>query len=336
MDLQVGAPAAFGKITTTTLFRATSRPGPLFPRKERVLMRKWLRRIGTGFGVLAGLLVATYLVVYVVSSFRLARKYEMTRETIVVPEGAEAIERGRHLATAVVGCTDCHDEDFGGKVMIDSFALGRIVSANLTPAGIGASYSTEDWVRALRHGLDRKGRPLKVMPSELYQLVSQEDLGALIAFLRQLPPVERDLGQLTVGPLARVLYVFGALPIVAAEKIDHRAAARFAPPPGVTAEYGRYLAETSGCMSCHGDALEGKPAKAPGFPDPPRIARLSELGYGRPDFVRAMRQGLRPDGSQLSDAMPWRGLGRMTDDELGALWLLLENTGPAQAPVAAR
>jgi mono/diheme cytochrome c family protein len=299
------------------------------------MLRKWLKRLGYATGGLVGLLLVGYLGVHVVSSFRMARKYPITHETVAVPETAEGIERGRHLVAAVGHCGNCHAPDFGGGVMLDNLALGRLVAPNLTSGkgGLPANFSVEDWVRVLRHGLDAEGHPLRIMPSETFTFLSSDDLGAIIAFMRQLPAVDRDVGQISIGPLARVLFVAGVLPLLPAEKIDHVAASVGSPPVGPTVEYGRYLAQSAGCMACHGAQLQGGPSAAPGFPAAPRLAHLAELGFSEGDFVNALRTGTRPDGRQLREPMPWQALRNMTDVELAALWRYL-NDVPSAPPTA--
>ena len=46
------------------------------------------------------------------------------------------------------------------------------------------------------------------------------------------------------------------------------------------------------------------------------------------DFLRAMHEGTRPDGSKLNDAMPWRIYGKMGDTELKAVWAFLRTLPP--------
>jgi hypothetical protein len=163
--------------------------------------------------------------------------------------------------------------------------------------------------------------------------MSRADLGAVIAYLRQVPAVDRDLESSHVGPLARVLFVAGAIKLLPAEHIDHEATARFEVPAGPTPAYGRYVAENAGCLHCHGAQLEGAKSPAPGFPARPQIARISRRGWAEADFVRALREGVRPDGRKLNDEMPWRSLGHMSDAELHAVWLFL-NDVPDSAPTA--
>ena len=44
------------------------------------------------------------------------------------------------------------------------------------------------------------------------------------------------------------------------------------------------------------------------------------------DFIQALRTGETPEGRRLdNEKMPWRSIGQLTDDELGALWLYLQS-----------
>ena len=100
--------------------------------------------------------------------------------------------------------------------------------------------------------------------------------------------------------------------------------------PGVTAEYGKYLADNAGCPSCHGPGLSGgKIPQAP--PDTVPAANLTPTGLGQwteADFVRTIRTGTRPDGRVLDTFMPWPYYSQMTDDELGAIWRYLQSVPP--------
>jgi hypothetical protein len=58
-------------------------------------------------------------------------------------------------------------------------------------------------------------------------------------------------------------------------------------------------------------------------------------GWSYEDFGNAVRRGQRPDGRQLSTAMPWQSISAATDDEVQALWLYLR-TVPAVGKVVER
>jgi mono/diheme cytochrome c family protein len=102
-----------------------------------------------------------------------------------------------------------------------------------------------------------------------------------------------------------------------------------APPEGVTAEYGHYLAEIAGCIHCHGPNLAGGPL--PGVPDAPPAANLTPAGLKRwkeADLFKAIHQGEKPDGSRINAFMPWQDYRHMSTLQLKALWLYLKTVPP--------
>jgi hypothetical protein len=100
-------------------------------------------------------------------------------------------------------------------------------------------------------------------------------------------------------------------------------------PAGRTVAYGRYLASVAGCHGCHGHGLSGgRVAGPPGLPPASNLTPAGIGGWTERDFVRALREGRRRDGSTIDEFMPWRTLGRMTDEELGALWDYLRSVPP--------
>ena len=282
-------------------------------------------------GVLLVLILAA-MAVYAISETRLNRTISVPTDSVAVPTDTTAIQRGQHLGSSVALCIDCHGPTLGGKVFVDDPALGRVVAPNLTRGrgGVGATSSDADFVRALRHGVDRGGRPLLIMPSDDYSHFSDADLGTIIAYVRSLPPVDNTLPGNELRPLGRVLVATGQLPLQPADNIDHDAPRPPAPQATVTAEYGKYLADNAGCPNCHGPGLGGgKVPQAP--PDSAPAANLTPAGIGswsEADFIRAMRTGARPDGRVLNTFMPWPYYAQMTDDELRSIWRFLQVVPP--------
>jgi cytochrome c553 len=285
--------------------------------------------------VLAGLLLVLVIAVaavYAISESKLNRTIAVPTESVAVPTDITAKQRGQHLAAAVATCIDCHGPNLGGTVFVDDPGLGRVVAPNLTRGrgGIGSTFSDSDFVRALRHGVDPSGRPLLIMPSDDYTNFSDADLGAIIAYIRSLPPVDNVLPGNELRALGRVLFAAGQLPLQTADAIDHTAVRRPAPPAAVTAEYGQYLARNAGCPSCHGPGLSGgKIPQAP--PDALPAANITPAGIGNwsdADFIKALRTGTRPDGRVLNTFMPWPFYAQMTDDELRAIFRYLQAAPP--------
>lgn len=283
-----------------------------------------MRRLLGGLAALAALALAA---VYGVSEARMRRTYRVDPGPVAVRSDADAVRQGAHLAV-VRGCADCHGPGLGGRTFIDALPMARLTASNLTRGrgGVAARYTDADWVRAIRHGVAPDGRPLLFMPSQEFHALGDDDVGALVAYIKSLPPVDTDHAASTVGPLGRALFLAGELPLLPAELIDHAAPRTPAPAPGATAEYGGYLA--TGCTGCHGAGFSG--GKIPGTPpDWKAAANLTpdpSTGLGRwteQDFLRAMRTGKRPNGSDIDSLMPWKGLATMSDTELRALWLYL-------------
>ena len=294
-------------------------------------MSKLLR--WAGITLVALLIVASLagLAVYAASNRHLHQSYTVQPAPIDVPSGADVIERGRHIAVTR-GCNDCHGADLGGAKVIENPAMGVLHGANLTrgQGGKTANYQDIDWVRSIRHGVNPEGRPLILMPSEEYSQMSNSDLGALIAFLKSAPPVNRESVPVKLGPVARALVLAGKFSI-SAEHIDHTNLRPTEIAPAVSAEYGRYLAV--GCTGCHNPSFSGGKIDA-GPPDWPPAANLTPHASGRlakwseTDFITTLRTAHRPDGTELNIVMP-RNFGKMNDTELKALWAYLK-TLPAK------
>jgi len=290
---------------------------------------KWL---GIAVGSVLVLIVIGLGVVYAISSRAMSRTYAVTPAPLTAPTDSASIARGRHLATAVNQCLNCHGDNLGGKRFVDNPVMGRIYSTNLTrgKGGSGGEYSDLDYVRAIRHGLGRNNKPLLAMPVDAFFHMSDADLASVIAYVKGVPAVDAVLPSKKVGPLARALYVASDFPLVPAETLPHGEPRPTEVPRGVTKEYGNYLANIGGCKSCHLPDLNG------GVPIEGNVlsANLTPTGIGKwteADFTKAIRSGIRPDGRVLSAVMPWPYMRHMTDDELRALWIYLRALPPKDA-----
>ena len=289
------------------------------------------RSILTWLGRLAAALVVLVLIgagaVYAASERRLRKRYDTTVDSVHVPRDSASIARGEHLVRNVIDCTVCHGDDLGGAVYSSSPAIGTVAGPNLTrgKGGLGPNYSDLDYIRAIRRGVRSDGRSLMVMPSEVFAHLSQEDLGAVLAFLKQAPPVDRVVPKSGFGPVGRALLATGKMNILVAGKTP-----RLTPPEAVpretTAEYGKYIADISGCHGCHGFGLSG--GRVAGPPGLPPASNLTPAGIGNwteADLVRALREGKRPDGRSLDEFMPWKVFRGMTDAEIHSIWLYLRS-----------
>ncbi|NJM39562.1 MAG: hypothetical protein HC853_01695 [Anaerolineae bacterium] len=109
----------------------------------------------------------------------------------------------------------------------------------------------------------KDGHGLWVMPAHEYFHLSDSDLGAIIAFVKQVPPVDREASAHTIGFLGRVLLATGQITIkdlVPAASMNHDQPRPEAPPVGATLAYGAYLAPS--CSGCHNANYSGGPGLA--------------------------------------------------------------------------
>jgi mono/diheme cytochrome c family protein len=296
------------------------------------MIRKVLKFLAIGMLVVLGIALVLGALVYVRSKAAIDRVYAVEQPALRIPADSVSRLRGRHLVEGVMSCTECHAADLGGTLLIDAAPFMRLPAPNLTRGdhGMATQLGDGDWVGAIRHGVDPDGRALAVMPSRAYEHLSDADLAAVIGYLKSLPPVSRELPARTFGPIARIMLARGKFPLFAAADIDHAAVRSVSSPvPGITVEYGRYLANIAGCTDCHGPGLSGGVvAAAP--PDAPPASNITPAGIGRwteADFARALREGIGSGGRRLNQLMPYRSL-RLTDDELRAVWMFVRSVPP--------
>lgn len=301
-------------------------------------MNRTLKRIGIILGSIVGLLLLGLGIVYIISNARLNAEYEIDAEAIPVPSDSASLAQGKHLVQAITKCGDCHGENLGGKVFIDAFPLGTVIAPNLTAGkgGIAGTYTDRDWVRAIRYGVGKEKKGLKIMPSNEYWHNSDAELGSIIAYVKSMPPVDNELEESSVGPLGHILYVTGQLPLLPVESIDLTAQRAAVPEKGATAGYGKHLVTVGGCVGCHGQNLAG--GKIPGTPpDWPPAGNLTPhpegIGsYTEAEFFTALREGKKRDGGQMNSLyMPWKATAQMKDEEIRAIWAYLHTVPAAPA-----
>ena len=213
--------------------------------------------------VLLGVLAAT--AAHLLSERKLQRTVAVVVAPIPVPQDRARIAHGRYLYSTR-GCAECHGDDGAGKTVIDSDGM-LVVAPNITRGANSATsaYAVVDWVRTIRHGVKPGGQPVLIMPSEDFARLTDEDAGALIGYLQQMPPVPGERARIELPLPVKLLYAAGSIKD-AAEKIDHTLPPPAAHPAGVTTAHGAYVAQA--CIGCHGANLSGGaiPGAPPAWP----------------------------------------------------------------------
>lgn len=276
---------------------------------------KWLGAIVAGLLTLVvGLLLGAALFGY----WKLNRSHDNPVPQVSVVVTPERVARGERFESI---CAGCHapeaDAPMTGKDFLgeDAPPIGDFFAPNLTPAHL-TDWSDGEIIRAVREGIHRSGRSLLIMPSEYWRHLSDEDIQAIVAYLRSLKPEG-------VGTPPNRLNVLGAIMSNIAPIFQAQAPVTepvLAPPTGPTAAYGAYLSSFT-CELCHGVDLLGNADEQV----PPLLA--VPLAWGEQNFIEFMRTGARPDGSKVDEeAMPWEELSRLfsEDEELRAIYAHLQ------------
>lgn len=279
---------------------------------------KWI------FGTL-GVLIAVIVVVALVMMSKGEGRFEQTWtpqvEMVSLSEDSTTLALGRFIAESH-GCQGCHGSDFGGTVMADAPPF-LAVAPNLTSGagGKGAVYKDEDWVRSIRHGVNPDGRGLMIMPSEAYYYLNDEEMGALVSYLKTLEPVDNELPPFEMKPLGKLIMGVDEAMTTAPGMMPDRARVTGA-VRGPTAEWGHYRASVI-CMVCHGGNLQGAQPPDPDAPPAPDLRVVG--GWGLDGFLEFFRTGTNPSGREINkDYMPWDKFAHLGDEELTAIYRYLE------------
>lgn len=286
-----------------------------------MVIKRVLKWLGLGLGAMIGVILIAVAAVFVHIGRDLAHRHEIVGEPPVpVPADAASVAEGLRLAR-LRGCAGgCHGRDSEGSVFFEFPDGSELIAPDL--GRVAAKYSDGELERAIRHGVRPDGSSvLRAMPSDMFAALTDQDLGAIIAYLRSLEAGERALPDTRFGPVARILLLLFKRQIgsiMAAEVIDHDNG-HSQTPPGDPSRHGFYLATTV-CTECHGPDLRG-------YPDEGTPGLAVATAYPLEDFRTLMRSG-RPLGGRELGLMAKVAQSRFayfTDDEVAALHQYLKS-----------
>ncbi|MDB4947772.1 MAG: Cytochrome c class [Gemmatimonadetes bacterium] len=277
-------------------------------------------------GSLLGLLALVLGGAWASANSKLHQHYTVPQAllTAVDPTPTPALlAHGRSVAVAD-GCTHCHGDNMGGKDLGETKMLGTVPASNLTRGG--PARTVAQWALGVRHGIRRDGTSLINMPSEVFVDMSDEDLGAIIAYANSLPPVTTPVPERSIDFKGHLILAMNMLPMAAADtRHDVKPAVI---PPGVSVERGRY--RTRLCTICHASDLGGL---SPGFSLSPgsNLTPSGDLGgWTEAGFVHTMRTGETPSGRKLdANHMPWPTFKDLSDEDMRSIWAYLHSLPPS-------
>jgi len=256
------------------------------------------------------------------------------------------VERGSYLVNTVMTCGNCHTpKGPAGDIMDKAFSGGlswdeppfKVTAPNITPdkdTGIG-NWTDAQIKTVLRTGIRPNGvHVAMVMPTGFYHIMTEQDLNAVVAYLKTLKPISNKVAD----PIYKMPQMENVLP--GADKPFTSAML------GDKLKKGFYLATIAHCMECHTPmGPRGREwatrLGAGGFEMPGpwgmsvsrNITSSKTKGIGDwsdAEIKRAITQGIRKDGSHLKPPMGFPYYAKMTDADLDAVVAWLRTVPPQE------
>lgn len=275
--------------------------------------------------LLFGLPLVLVLAVYGTSEWKLRRTYVPRPESLVRPSPAALADAPRQAR--ILGCLSCHGPGLGGNDVFDVPAMGAIMAPSLPH--LARERTDAQLATAIRQGIAPDGRGLLVMTSAVFSRLTDEEVSALIAWIRTLPAAGSPAEPMRLSLLARVFVALGDLP--PQPEVVPRYRSELPVDLGPALERGRHVAATN-CAECHGPALEGgarpytdfNPSFGEALPATPDLAVASH--YSLEQFTRLLRTGVPPDGRDLGmmSEVARSDFSHLTDAEIAALHAYLQ------------
>lgn len=266
------------------------------------------------------------------------------------------IARGKYLVEGPAHCIGCHvpndklKQVYAGEILPLSGGweatfpgFGTFRAPNLTPdmeSGIGKRTDAE-LARSIRYGVRPDGTPM--MPFMNFQGLSDDDLTAIISFLRSQPAVKHEIKPHDIGFMAKAVYAFG---LMKAEGPKSN------PPKHVDIDtsmaYGQYVANhVAQCRNCHveydmvtgeqigadftgkglfpaNDHTDGYSFISPNITPHPETGIMAH--WSEEAFVSRFKAG----PVHKTSPMPWAMIARMNDVELKAVYRFLQSLEPVE------
>jgi mono/diheme cytochrome c family protein len=271
-------------------------------------------------------------------------KFDAPLPQIKASTDTNVIKRGKELIFGPAHCADCHSKVNADSLMalgqevplsggyLFDLGIAKIYTKNITPdstTGIG-KYTDPEIARALRYGVGPDRRALfDFMP---FHNTSDEDLTAIISYLRAQKPVKNEIPASSYSMMGKVVKAFFIKPVGPDGEV----------PKSIkrdsTIEYGKYLATSvANCNGCHtkrdmmtgaftgelfAGGLEIEGLITPNLTPDPATGRITN--WSQQDFINRFHKGKLI----LQSPMPWKSFNRMSDQDLVAIYKYLKSLKP--------
>jgi mono/diheme cytochrome c family protein len=324
------------------------------PTRHRSPEKKTVKRIAARASLgLLGILAFALVGLGATAQARWDRTFDVPVPVVHASSDADVVARGRYLVFGPAHCSYCHTPqgdwarlDAGEEIpLVGGYAfelpIGTFRSPNLTPdpeTGIGR-YTDGQLARMLRHGVRPDGRA--TLPVMEFQDMSDEDVVAVISYLRSRPAVRNEVPAHELNLLGKAV-----MAMLIGPTAPNGTPPATSPPAGPTVERGAYLANSvANCAGCHSPRsmtdgsytgprfsggvmdVDGDPThffSVPNLTPDPETGHI--VGWSADQFVARFRAGKLIEGSH----MPWNAFQRMSNDDLRAIHAYLMSLDPVR------
>jgi mono/diheme cytochrome c family protein len=312
------------------------------------MLRRLLKIVA---GVVAAfVLIAVALVTVVL--LRWDRTFDAEYPPVHASTDPTVIQRGEYIVNGPAHCVGCHtsndqaDQVAAGAILpltggnVIRLPFGTIFTPNITPdreTGIGRRTDAE-LARILRYGVRHDGRV--AMPFMEFHHMSDEDLTAVISYLRAQPAVRRENPEHSFNLLGKTILAFLMKPVGPTQDPP-----KASPPADGSVARGEYLANSvAACAACHTKRnpldgsyagprfaggmeidVEGDPDAvfvSPNLTPEPQTGRIAS--WSEEQFIGRFGAGVGLPGTH----MPWRQYQRMSEEDLAAIYRYLRTLEP--------
>lgn len=280
---------------------------------------------------------------------------------ITIEQTAERVERGKYLANHVAVCMDCHStrewDKYAGPMAAEGIGAGGEVfnqqmgfpgtfyAPNITPYGVG-KWTDGELLRAITTGVTRKGKALlPVMGYHRFGKMDVEDVFSIIAYIRTLEPVKKDIPESVADFPVNIL--INTMPV----KSEYTKI----PSENDEVKYGEYLVNATGCVDCHskrekGNIIPGTEfgggmefIQPGGIVRSPNITGDDSTGIGswtKESFTARFKMYANADykpaplkQGELNTPMPWSMYAGMKEKDIEAIYAYLKSLKPIKNEV---
>lgn len=269
----------------------------------------WFKRLALGS---LGITLVGLLFVYGLSSLKMSQTYSPQARGFSVSETSD-IQEGKRLAQTRGCYYGCHGPGVGGQEFYGLYA------PNLSK--VAHAYTDDQMEQVIRQGIRPDGTSVFMMSSDMFQYLSDEDLGHIIAFLRSQPLPSGKRASRSASLTLRFNMITGDIqPMVnrLAEETPPVNADRSTPEI-----FGRYLVYST-CVECHGVDLRGQG-------NTPNLIVAS--AYEKPEFYKLMNEGVPIGGRDLGlmRLVAVKRTSLFAEEELNAIYAYLHSDGFIEA-----